>query len=155
MKAHEPEHNTLTRDLTHDIAGGSHTKTLGSLRLRNVDTNERILIPTPSADPNDPLNRSTFFKYYTAFAVCFAMVMCNFLAAGPTIAVVETAMDFFPNWKEMGLVPAIQKTVYFFNTTALFQGIGNLIWMPLINKYGRRPIYVIAFTIYFVTALCE
>ncbi|KAI1616481.1 major facilitator superfamily domain-containing protein [Exophiala viscosa] len=153
MKDHEAEHNTLARDLTHDIAGGTHTKTLGSLRLRNVDTNERILIPTPSADPNDPLNRTTFFKYYTAIAVCFAMVMCNFLAAGPTIAVVETAMDFFPNWKQMGLVAAIQKTVYFFNTTALFQGIGNLVWMPLINKYGRRPIYVISFTIYFVTAL--
>lgn len=153
MKVHEHEHDTLTRDLSHDIAGGTHTKTLGSLRLRNVETNERILIPTPSADPNDPLNRSTIFKYYTAIAVCFAMVMCNFLAAGPTIAIVATAQDLFLNWKQTGLGDAIAKTAYFFNCTALFQGFGNLIWMPLINKYGRRPIYVIAFTIYFVTAL--
>lgn len=32
------------------------TTTLGHLRLRHVETNEIILIPTPSADPNDPLN---------------------------------------------------------------------------------------------------
>lgn len=31
---------------------------LGHLRLRHVETNEIILIPTPSNDPNDPLNWS-------------------------------------------------------------------------------------------------
>ena len=30
--------------------------TLGSLRLRHHQTNEIILVPTPSNDPNDPLN---------------------------------------------------------------------------------------------------
>lgn len=30
--------------------------TLGNVRLRDQDTNEIILIPTPSSDPNDPLN---------------------------------------------------------------------------------------------------
>lgn len=30
--------------------------TLGSVRQRNEFTNEMILIPTPSNDPNDPLN---------------------------------------------------------------------------------------------------
>lgn len=47
----------------------------------------------------------------------------------------------------------IAKAAYFFNCTALFQGLGNLLWMPLINKYGRRPVYVTAFTIYTITAL--
>ena len=28
---------------------------LGHLRLRHAETNEIILIPTPSQDPNDPL----------------------------------------------------------------------------------------------------
>jgi hypothetical protein len=31
-------------------------RTLGNVRLRDHRTNEIILIPTPSADPNDPLN---------------------------------------------------------------------------------------------------
>lgn len=30
--------------------------TLGSVRHRDAETNEIILIPTPSNDPNDPLN---------------------------------------------------------------------------------------------------
>ena len=31
-------------------------RTLGNVRLRHHETNEIILIPTPSNDPNDPLN---------------------------------------------------------------------------------------------------
>lgn len=31
-------------------------RTLGSVRLTQVGTNERILYPKPSNDPNDPLN---------------------------------------------------------------------------------------------------
>lgn len=31
-------------------------RTLGNVRLRHHETNELILIPTPSSDPNDPLN---------------------------------------------------------------------------------------------------
>jgi hypothetical protein len=34
----------------------SDIETLGHLRLRDAQTNEIILVPTPSADPNDPLN---------------------------------------------------------------------------------------------------
>jgi hypothetical protein len=33
-----------------------HNKTLGHLRLRDAETNEIILVPTPSSDPKDPLN---------------------------------------------------------------------------------------------------
>lgn len=53
----------------------------------------------------------------------------------------------------MGLVKEIPKVAYFFTTTALLQGIGNFIWMPLANKYGRRPIYLISYTIYLVCAI--
>jgi MFS family permease len=81
------------------------------------------------------------------------MILCNFLAAGPTLAILQTAQDFFPDWQSTGMSSAIAKTAYFFNCTALFQGLGNLLWMPLINKYGRRPVYVIAFTLYTITAI--
>jgi hypothetical protein len=33
-----------------------HVNTLGSIQLRHPVTNDIILIPTPSNDPNDPLN---------------------------------------------------------------------------------------------------
>lgn len=81
------------------------------------------------------------------------MFMCNFLAAGPTVAIVETAMDFFPNAGKEGLGGAISQTAYFFTSTALLQGVGNFFWMPLVNKYGRRPVYLASYTIYFGVAL--
>ncbi len=92
-------------------------------------------------------------KYYMAALICLAMFMCNFLAAGPTVAIVETAMDFFPVAGKAGLPEAISQTAFFFTTTALLQGIGNFFWMPLVNKYGRRPVYLASFTIYFASAI--
>jgi hypothetical protein len=44
---------------THDVEGKDDVKrmkTLGSVRHRHEHTGEIILIPTPSNDPNDPLN---------------------------------------------------------------------------------------------------
>jgi len=82
------------------------------------------------------------------------MFFCNFLAAGPTVAIVETTIDF------TGVLPtdpafgsAIAKVAYFFTSTALLQGTGNLVWMPLIVKYGRRPVYIVSFTCYTLTAI--
>jgi MFS family permease len=56
-------------------------------------------------------------------------------------------MDFFP--KEAVTV-AISKVAYFFTTTALSQGVSNFLWVPLTNKFGRRPIYITSYAIYFV-----
>jgi MFS family permease len=76
-----------------------------------------------------------------------AVFFCNFLAAGPTVAIVEITVDFFgppgPTFTSH-----IAKVAYFFTTTALLQGMSNLFWMPLILKYGRRPVYLAAFTLY-------
>ncbi|EME78795.1 uncharacterized protein MYCFIDRAFT_157527 [Pseudocercospora fijiensis CIRAD86] len=129
-----------------------NVNTLGSVQLHNVQTKEVLLIPTPSSDPNDPLNWSKGYRYYQAFIVCLAMVMCNFLAAGPTVAIVETTIDYFgPPGPEF--TSKISKIAYFFTTTALLQGLGNLVWMPLIVKYGRRPVYLASFTLYTITTI--
>jgi len=78
--------------------------------------------------------------------------MCTFLAAGPTVAIVQMAMDF-GNGPKTNLAVIIPQVAFFFTTSALTQGTGNLLWQPLINKYGRRPIYIISFAGYFLTAL--
>jgi MFS family permease len=75
--------------------------------------------------------------------------MCNFLAAGPTVTIVNTTLDFFPaslpTVDPAGFSANISKVAYFFSTTALLQGTGNFIWVPLANKYGRRPVYVASY----------
>jgi MFS family permease len=88
-----------------------------------------------------------------ATLICLAMFGCNLMAAGPTIAIVSTAMDFFPGAGMAGLSGSISKTAYFFTTTALLQGLGNLMWMPLVNKYGRRPVYIGSYTLYLAVAI--
>jgi MFS family permease len=82
------------------------------------------------------------------------MMMCNFLAAGPSIAMVNMTMDFFPGANPgknpLFFAASVAKVAYFFTTTALLQGVGNFIWVPIANKYGRRPTYVLSYLIYFV-----
>lgn len=83
------------------------------------------------------------------------MAMCNFLAAGPTIAMVQTALDFFPGAMADNslMTHAIPKAAYFFTTTSLLQGTGNLFWVPMANKWGRRPVYIFSYLIYFGTSI--
>lgn len=89
--------------------------------------------------------------------ICVAMLWCNFLAAGPSVAIVETALAFFPSspptTDPAGFSVSIASIAYFFTTTALMQGVGNFFWVPMANKYGRRPVYVISYTIYLITAI--
>lgn len=132
-------------------------RTLGNVRLRHHQTNEIILIPTPSNDPNDPLNWPQWYKWYIATVICIAMMMCNFLAAGPTIAIVSTTMSFFPGANPMTdpafFASSVGKVAYFFTSTALLQGVGNFFWVPVANKFGRRPTYVISYVIYTACAI--
>ncbi|KAE9579048.1 putative MFS-type transporter [Colletotrichum fructicola] len=139
----------------HAVPEEAPVRTLGNVRLRDEATNEIILIPKPSTDPNDPLNWPQWYKYYMAGLICVAMMMCNFLAAGPSIALLETALEFYPAAATDNAVLSysISQTAYFFTTTALLQGVGNFFWVPMANKFGRRPVYVASYTIYFVCTI--
>lgn len=82
------------------------------------------------------------------------MFMCNFLAAGPTVAIVDIVITFTGTPPtEPGFPAAIANIAYLFTTTALLQGMGTIFWMPFILKYGRRPSYLISFTGYFAVIL--
>jgi MFS family permease len=93
--------------------------------------------------------RSQGFKYYMAAVICLAMFMCNLVSAGPSVAIIETAMSFFPDSEKTPLPHAIATVAYGFSGASLLQGTSNIVWMPLVNKYGRRPVYILSFSIYF------
>jgi MFS family permease len=78
--------------------------------------------------------------------------MCNFMAAGPTVAMVEIATDFKQDG-DTTMTDWISRAAYFFNNSALLQGVSCLFWVPLLNKYGRRPVYIIAYILYFFMIL--
>lgn len=66
----------------------------------------------------------------------------------------ETTLSFYPTALEEGtLSQAAARIAFFFTTTALLQGTGNFLWVPLANKFGRRPIYIVSYSLYFVCIL--
>ncbi|PMB69348.1 putative MFS-type transporter [Beauveria bassiana] len=117
----------------------SRKATLGNVRLRNEENNEIILIPTPSLDINDPLN----------WFVC-----SDRSASHPRLTCREkVAMAQKTAQSESLMTYAIPKVAYFFTSTSLLQGMGNLFWIPIANKWGRRPAYIASYAIYFATAI--
>ncbi|KAJ5291705.1 hypothetical protein N7478_000956 [Penicillium angulare] len=125
------------------------TNTLGSVQLRNPITNDIILVPTPSNDPNDPLNWSRGYRIYIALISCAAIFMAQFLAAGPSVDMIGIVEDIFGiSPSDPGYSSSLAKMSYAFSGASLAQGMSNLIYMPLIIKYGRRPVYIISFLIY-------
>jgi len=129
----------------HETTGPSHTSTT----LQQVSKHTAAALITGRVEGHLTSEKTV---------ICIAMMMCNFLAAGPSIAIVTTTMDFFPG-ANPGRNPAlfassIAKISYFFTTAALMQGVGNFFWVPIANKYGRRPTYVFSYLIYTVSEPC-
>lgn len=89
-----------------------------------------------------------------AVTVCLAIFMCNFLAAGPSVAIVDITYDFTgATPADPGFTAAVSKVSYGFTAAALLQGCSNWWWMPLILKFGRRPLYIFSFAGYFAVIL--
>ena len=124
-------------------------QSLGTVQLRNHETNERILVPTPSNDPNDPLNWSTARRYYIFALSCMGIFLAHGIAVGPSGALGSIAADFYG---PENVSSSMGKISYLQTAPSLMMGVGNLIWVPMAIKYGRRPTYVFSFII--ITACC-
>jgi MFS family permease len=92
-----------------------------------------VLFPTPTSDPNDPLNWSTARKTLNftlvSFFVLWTFVQLDigFTAWGP----METQLGFSLDILNAGAAV---------NYGGL--AIGCFFFIPLVHKYGRRPIYI-------------
>ncbi|KAF3407416.1 hypothetical protein DPV78_000321 [Talaromyces pinophilus] len=128
------------------------TRSLGTVQLRHEVTNEVILVPTPSNNPNDPLNWSNARKYYILGLVSFGIFLVNFAAVGPSVALVSIAISFFGNGPHLAN-DISSKASYFQTAAALMIGVGNLFWVPLAIKYGKRPVYVLSFVVFLVSCI--
>ncbi|KAJ5494933.1 MFS transporter [Penicillium diatomitis] len=134
------------------MAGNVHKgDRLGTMRLRHEHTNEIIKIPTPSNDPQDPLNWPQWYKYFVAGISSWAILMSTFCASGPAVILPNMAITFFgppgPHF-----AAAISKASYFITVCALMMGVSNLVWVPLMIKFGRRWVYILAYALYCGTA---
>lgn len=92
-----------------------------------------MLFPTPSSDPNDPLNWSKARK-----ALNFTLVSFFVLWTFVQLDIGFTAWG--PMQTELGFSVDILNAEAAVNYGGL--AIGCIFFMPLVHKYGRRPIYI-------------
>ncbi|CUM67340.1 uncharacterized protein PRCAT00005033001 [Priceomyces carsonii] len=99
--------------------------------------NEVILIPTPSDDPNDPLNWSKKRKLMQVF--CIIVYTFGTGVPGTCIYSILTNISEAPG-VEISVADLNDGTGYMF----LFLGLGCLVFQPLALQYGKRPVYLIS-----------
>ncbi|KAF8851505.1 MFS general substrate transporter [Acephala macrosclerotiorum] len=105
-------------------------------RLQHAKTGDGhiLLVPQPSlTDPNDPLRWSTSKKWVVLMnGVAYAF---NGAVTGPMMAGGMIQLSAF-------FGKSLTYLTYANGATLICQGIGNLLWMPLAVKFGRRPVYL-------------
>ncbi|RLV92247.1 Efflux pump vrtL [Spathaspora sp. JA1] len=87
------------------------------------------LDPLPSADPQDPLNWPDWKKNYEILLIAFGTFSSTFMAAGLTPAFETMAEEYG--------VP-LTTAAYFTSAQIAVFGVLPLLWVPLMNTYGRK-----------------
>ncbi|OWB67638.1 hypothetical protein B5S33_g4210 [[Candida] boidinii] len=111
----------------------------GTTHLVDIDSEHKkdsiVLVPTPSDDPNDPLNWSKARKWHLMFCI----VVYTFGTGIPGTCIYSILTD-------IAAAPGVNITVGDLNAGTgymfLFLGLGNLLLLPLAQQYGKRPVYL-------------
>ncbi|EKG19144.1 Major facilitator superfamily [Macrophomina phaseolina MS6] len=106
-----------------------------------------VLIPSPSADPQDPLNLPTWRKALIVGILTLYAVsgLCIISALGALIVFIA------PDYIEAGISEEAISGLQTY--PSLFLGVGNIISMPLAVAVGRRPILLLSTLLLFVGAV--
>ncbi|KAJ5176699.1 uncharacterized protein N7482_002576 [Penicillium canariense] len=114
------------------------------LEDRNSPQSEFILSPTPTDDPDDPLNWSSLRK-----AVNFGLT-CSYVLFTFVLIDINT-LAYRAYIKELGLTYATFNQASGCSYAGL--AVGCLVLIPCVHKYGRRPLYLVSATIQLACAL--
>ncbi|KIX94865.1 uncharacterized protein Z520_09555 [Fonsecaea multimorphosa CBS 102226] len=103
----------------------------GGTNLKVTKDGHTVLIPQPTDDPNDPLNWSDLKKNLLLLAISLSAFQSDFqTAAGvPSVALQGVEWNLSP-----------VHVNYAGNLNVLMNGIGGLVWIPLIYFWGRAPV---------------
>ncbi|RVX75429.1 hypothetical protein B0A52_00782 [Exophiala mesophila] len=105
----------------------------GTQRIEDSIGSKILLAPQPNADPNQPLNWSTFRK-------SVHMAILSFY----TLMVFATLCIMVPLWQDLnedlGFSYDTLNNGYAANMAGL--SVGCLIFIPMALKFGRRPVYI-------------
>ncbi|KAK7437785.1 hypothetical protein CaCOL14_000490 [Colletotrichum acutatum] len=106
-----------------------------------------VLIPTPSADPRDPLNLPKWHKQLIiGIIVLYAISgLCLITALSALIVFI------MPDYQRDGITPDQISNLFTFPN--LFLGLGNLVSMPIAVAIGRRPVILASNVLLFLAAV--
>lgn len=111
------------------IPGNSHLVNIGNEKSEK----QIVLIPTPSDDPNDPLNWTRRRKW-----LAVACVLIYTLGVGVPSAAIYSVLTDIQEHTDITLTELNNGTGYMF----LFFGLGCLVFQPLALQFGKRPVYL-------------
>ncbi|OJD18177.1 hypothetical protein AJ78_01790 [Emergomyces pasteurianus Ep9510] len=125
----------IEKELDTKIYPGTEIMTdVGSYHfVKSSKSSDRVLVPQPSNDPNDPLNWSPFWKTTAMF--------------------LSTAVTFTQAFGPLALAPMFPQLIQDFDTDLagavkftgvciLVLGFSNFFWVPLQTCCGRRPVLI-------------
>ncbi|KAM0253121.1 hypothetical protein ACHAQJ_007397 [Trichoderma viride] len=101
------------------------------------------LSPQPTSDPKDPLNWNRWLKLMVLTEVSIFSFLALFSASLITPAFVPLSLFLHKD---------LVTTAYVTSTFILLAGISTIVWNPIANVYGRRPVYI--FTVAIAAAMC-
>ncbi|KAI1622599.1 major facilitator superfamily transporter [Exophiala viscosa] len=107
----------------------------GTLTLEDLQAaNTKVLLhPVPTSDPNDPLNWASWRKALNYGLVCFYVLM--------TFVELDIGFTAWEDYEiELGFSVDLLNGAAATNYAGL--AIGCIFFVPLVNKYGRRPMYL-------------
>ncbi|PMD39451.1 MFS general substrate transporter, partial [Hyaloscypha variabilis F] len=125
-----------TEILMDEEGAGATERRLHKLQHANTGDGHILLVPQPSlTDLNDPLRWSTPKKWAVlANGVAYAFKYASILCQNTVLLGMIQLSTFFRR--------PLTYLTYANGATLICQGFGNLLWMPLAVKYGRRPVYL-------------
>ncbi|KAH8691667.1 major facilitator superfamily domain-containing protein [Talaromyces proteolyticus] len=110
----------------------------------DTSTENPVLIPPPSDDPDDPLRWPSWRKDLAFGTSCLFAMLNNFSGTVLSDSLVPIAQD---------LGVTIDSTSGLLSWVILTLGLSNFIWVPTANWIGTRPSFLLACSIAFIAAL--
>ncbi|KAH8878810.1 MFS general substrate transporter [Thozetella sp. PMI_491] len=116
----------------------------GTMLLTDRTTKKIVLHPTPTADSQDPLNWSVARK-----SINFALVLFYVLMTFVLLDIFGIAYNAYV--EEWGMTFDEYNSI----TAASYAGlaVGCVLFIPLVYKYGRRPVYLTSIAVQLATAI--